>query len=296
MAKDTDVQPKKTVNIYISYAQDDESIYEQLRINLNGLRNIAKTSLVNPYGIDITTSQDIVAGIDIAGLRETNLNAAHIILLLISPTFIYDTQCLTDMYNGLKRAKSGDPTVRTIPIRARAVSDSIWNDLPVYGMQALPRNGKPIPDRSNSRDQILSEVTTDLISVIKDLLPSIPLVARPVPAIQFTDPIAPVKGPGKAVPASKYSEAEIHRHTLILRDELARLYDDVDDIRTVLYDARIQARNVNLRAAPTVIWTSVLQEAQKHMNVLELVTVVERDYPESNVLRSEKLYWQGYSK
>ncbi|BCL77888.1 hypothetical protein ccbrp13_03530 [Ktedonobacteria bacterium brp13] len=296
MLKDTDVQPKKTVNIYISYASDGESIYEKLKINLNGLRNIAKTFKVNPYEIAITTSQDIVAGVDIADLCETNLNAAHIILLLISPAFIYDAQCFTDMNNGLERTKSGDPTVRTIPIKARAVSDSIWTALPVHGLQSLPPYEKTIPDRANSRDQAFSDITEALISVIKSLLPSIPLVATPEPVIQPASPVAAAKGPAKVVPGSKYSEAEVRRHVVILKEQLAYLYDDPANMRNILQNVGIQARDISLGGVPMAAWTNIVEYAQRRKKLLELAAEAFRAFPEDDILAVEVPYWQGYYK
>jgi hypothetical protein len=93
-----------------------------------------------------------------------------------------------------------------------------------------------------------------------------------------------------------YSTVELHRHTLILRDALTVIYDDSSAIRRVVSNAGIPSRNIKLEGKPKNVWTGIIQEVDKRNKFLDLVSAAFSEHPESDVLRSEKSYWQGYTK
>ncbi len=82
---------------------------------------------------------------------QTHLNAAPIILLLISPDFISSDYCYSiEMKQAVKRHEAGG--ARVVPIILRPVE---WKDAPFGKLQALPKHAKPITKWSNRDDAFL---------------------------------------------------------------------------------------------------------------------------------------------
>ena len=294
MAKDTDVQPRKTVNIYISYASGDNSLYEMFRKHMTVIERYARD-----YKLIISNRNGVPPGLFIREECEKNLNAAHIILLLISSSFVKDDQCIVDMDGAMKRHKTeSSSSVIVIPIKLGPVA--MWEKLPASILRSLPSNDIPIAGLGRSeKDAAFSKITDALSNLIDKMLPNIPLVATPAPVIPPfvpASPVSAVKGSGKEVTDSKYSEAEVRRHVVILKGELAYLYDDPANMRNILQNVGIQAHNVSLGGPPTAAWTNIVEYAQRRKKLLELAAEAFRAFPEDDILAAEVPYWQGYYK
>src|SRR5437899_12069056 len=88
---------------------------------------------------------------------DSHIDAAQIILLLISPRFMASNYCYEqEMMHALQRQASGD--VRIIPILLRATD---WKEAPFSNLQGLPRNNKPV-DSWSDRDQAWSEIAGEI--------------------------------------------------------------------------------------------------------------------------------------
>ena len=125
------------LTIFISYAHEDEALCNELEKHL---------SLLQRQGI-ITAWYDrqIVPGANWSQAIDSHLNAASLILLLISPDFLASDYCYNiETPRALERHNRGE--ARVIPIILRPCD---WRDAPFGQLQCLPRDGKSITEWDN---------------------------------------------------------------------------------------------------------------------------------------------------
>jgi tetratricopeptide (TPR) repeat protein len=162
-----DANGTQPLEVYYSYAQEDEQFRKELETHLSLLRR--KGLITNWY------PENISAGTERDPEIRRHLTQAHIILLLISPDFLASDFCYsTEMDLALQRHEARE--ARVIPILVRPVS---WEDAPFSTLQILPKDGTPIlSEKWFSRDDAWLNVVNGLREVIADLQktrrPSIP--------------------------------------------------------------------------------------------------------------------------
>src|SRR5689334_10065080 len=97
----------KSVKLFISYSHRDEELKQQLDKHL--------ASLKRQKVIEAWHDRKIEAGMEWAKQIDNNLNKADIILLLISPDFIFSNYCSEiEMEQAIKRHEAGEAIV--VPI------------------------------------------------------------------------------------------------------------------------------------------------------------------------------------
>ena len=146
-----------SVEICLCHAPEDDKLRRELEKQLKPLQRYLLFDLWHSY--------DIRAGAEIKHEMRNHLNAADIIILLLSPDFLASE----DLYNqivvpAMKRHKDGD--ARVIPVILRPVH---WQEAPLGKLQALPRDGKPITLWENL-DEALFNVTEDIRKAVKDIV------------------------------------------------------------------------------------------------------------------------------
>ncbi len=147
----------KVIKIFYCYAPEDRALLDQLEKHLSPMRRLKQ--------ITGWFNRDILAGTDWAREIETQINAASLILLLISPDFIHSDYCYgVEMQRALERHENG--TAHVIPIILRPV---LWEDTPIGRIQVLPTTGIPITKWSD-RDEALVDVVRGISKVVKMLL------------------------------------------------------------------------------------------------------------------------------
>src|SRR5262249_22386557 len=103
----------------------------------------------------------ITAGEDWKGKIDEHLNSAHIVLLLISSSFLSSDYCFDiEMKRAMERHAEGE--VQVIPVILRHCE---WGFEPLNRFQALPVGGKPVTSWAN-RDEAFSNVTRGIREVI----------------------------------------------------------------------------------------------------------------------------------
>src|SRR5689334_20694120 len=118
--------------VFFSYAHRDKGFRDRLEDHLSNLK----------YRGLITTwhDRDISAGEEWAQQIDISLNKAHVILLLISASFMASEYSYSiEMRRALERHERQEAVV--IPILLRPV---LYTDAPFARLQMLPTNGKPI--------------------------------------------------------------------------------------------------------------------------------------------------------
>jgi hypothetical protein len=133
------------IRIFISYAHEDRPLAEKL---LRQLSILKRQGLIEPWHDRV-----IAAGDDWKDRIDEQLEAAHLILLLVSPDFLDSNYCYNvEMQRALERNLAGE--ARVIPVILRP---SLWSSAPFAALQALPLDGNPVT-RWNDLDSALLDV------------------------------------------------------------------------------------------------------------------------------------------
>ncbi len=116
------------VTIFYSYAHADELLRQELEKHLSSFR---QQGLISEWH-----DRQILAGTDWKGALDKHLNAASVILLLISPDFLASDYCYgIEMQCALERHDKGSACI--IPIMLRPVD---LQGVPLAHLQWLPRD------------------------------------------------------------------------------------------------------------------------------------------------------------
>ena len=124
--------PQLAVEVFCSYAHEDEPYRRQLEAHLSGLKRQGLILLWH--------DQHILPGANWTEIVDEHLETASIILLLISADFLASSFCYgIEMTRALERHEANE--ARVIPIIIRPCD---WQDTPLGKLQALPADAKPI--------------------------------------------------------------------------------------------------------------------------------------------------------
>lgn len=141
--------------IFYSYAEEDERYAKLLQTHLILLK---RQKLINDWYADKITGGRITS-------KElmNHLNAAHIILLLISPYYLA-SEHYAELERAMERHRANE--ARVIPIIVRPTTG--WQDEPFGELQAIPRKEKPI-SQWNNLDEAFAEVAAEVRAVVGEL-------------------------------------------------------------------------------------------------------------------------------
>ena len=146
-----------TVNVFYCYAQEDKVLRDELEKHLALMKR--KDQITGWY------DRDISAGKQWEDEIYSHLNKANIILLLISPDFMYSDYCYSiEMQRALHRHENGD--ARVIPIILRPVD---WDNAPFSKLQVLPTNGTPVSSWKNTDDAFVN-VAKEIRRTVQEFL------------------------------------------------------------------------------------------------------------------------------
>ena len=145
------------VTIFSSYAHEDELLRNELNKHLSGLR---RQGFITEW-----FDRQIVAGTDWAHAIDTHINTASVILLLISPDFIY-SQKLND--GDVKRAMERHDTKEATVIPVLLLPTADLEEAPFGKLLSIPRNGKPVTQWSD-RDAAFAEIAKEIRNVVEAL-------------------------------------------------------------------------------------------------------------------------------
>jgi hypothetical protein len=153
----TALQSIEAVEVFFSYAREDEDLRDELEKHL---------AILKRQGV-ITSWHDRKIGVGKEWECEIDkhLNTARVILLLISPDFMASDYCWSvEVERAMERHKAGEACV--IPIILRPV---YWEDTPFDKLQALPKGAKPVTSWSN-RDEAFLDVADGIKVAVEQLI------------------------------------------------------------------------------------------------------------------------------
>lgn len=150
--------------LFFSYCHADEDLRDQLETHLSGLK---RQGVISSWH-----DRRIMAGTDVGEAIDRHLDAAEVVLLLISPDFIASDYCYErEMTRALERHRKGE--TRVIPVILRPCD---WHELPFGNLLATPKDGKAITTWPNIDSAFL-----DVVTSIKHALNAVGHSAKPEP-------------------------------------------------------------------------------------------------------------------
>ncbi len=144
------------IKVLYSYAHAGEELREQLEKHL---------AILKWQGV-ITDWHDrkIGAGREWEGEIDEHLNAAHVILLLISSDFVASDYCYdVEMQRAMERHEAGE--ARVIPVILRPVD---WQAAPFGRLLALPTDGEAVTEWDN-QDAAFRDIAKGIRKVVEEL-------------------------------------------------------------------------------------------------------------------------------
>lgn len=150
----------KKLKVFISYSHKDEEIKNQLDSHLIGLK---RSDL-----IDVWNDRKCLPGEEWDETIIAELNAAHIIILLISVDFL-NSKYIWEKEVTIAMERFKNKTARVIPIIA---SSCDFAGMPFEYIQALPKNATPIDTfaAGGERARVLSEIAKSIKEVVNFLI------------------------------------------------------------------------------------------------------------------------------
>ncbi len=157
--------PSTPTEVFIASAERDRTLRRALEIQL---------SLLHRRGlVTLWHEQQIEPGTERAQEIDAHLDAAGVIVLLISPAFVASDYCYDQVLpRALKRHADGQAQV--VPVLLRPLDD--WEHAAFGHLQPLPANRRAITDWRN-RERAFTEVVTGIRQAVEALRG--PTVARP---------------------------------------------------------------------------------------------------------------------
>ncbi len=150
-------QSQSTLDVFFSYAHQDEALRDQLQAHLAVLE---RQGLIRTWH-----DRRIGAGQDWAGEIDAKLDAADLVLLLVSPDFVASDYCWdVETRRALERHAARQALV--IPVVLRPVD---FAGAPFGRLRALPADGRPVTIWDD-RDQAFRDVARGLRRLIEEEL------------------------------------------------------------------------------------------------------------------------------
>jgi replicative DNA helicase len=145
------------VRIFYSYSHKDEMLRASLETHL---------SIMKRQGIiEEWYDRKVIPGTDWETEISANLEAADIVLLLVSPDFVASDYCYgRELRRALERYELGQ--ARIVPIVIRPVD---WQHALFRHFQALPQDGKPVTGWANA-DEAWLDITLGLRKVVEEVV------------------------------------------------------------------------------------------------------------------------------
>ncbi len=144
------------MGVFISYSHRDEELKEELEVHLATLKRQGK---IKPW-----QDRSIEAGTEWDATIKAELEAAQIILLLVTPRFM-----ASDYIHKVELARAmerhGDGTARVIPIIMKPVD---LKGTELRQLQALPKDGKPVT-RWDDQDEAFLNVVQGIRRVVDSM-------------------------------------------------------------------------------------------------------------------------------
>ncbi|WP_257386744.1 toll/interleukin-1 receptor domain-containing protein [Tahibacter caeni] len=228
--------------LFVSYAREDKSYREQLGKHLAALRR--------PGLVEVWHDGMIVAGQRFASAIDAQLNAADVILLLVSSDFLDSDYCYSiEMQRALEREQRGEACV--IPVIVRPCA---WKLTPFHGLQIAAGEWPALsqwPNVDEGYAQVVLAVRAAIDGLAARRLASPPHSTAPIPVAAVPMTASRVFSDAERLSFLRRSYADIRRaFDASLRRLSARMFACESELRQV--DAHTFTCHVRRADAPPV--------------------------------------------
>lgn len=148
-----------SIDVFISYSPDDDAERRTLETHLTALQ---RSRLIRTW-----SAHKIGPGQERRAAVDKHIDEAHLILLLISPSFLAsDHHYEVEVTRALDRRRAG--SARVIPIILRPVD---WKGTLIDGLTMLPENARPVSSSGwGSADKAWLNVALGLRGVVDEMM------------------------------------------------------------------------------------------------------------------------------
>ena len=151
-------------SVFFSYSHSDEPLRDRLEIHLAMLKRQGV--------IDVWHDRRLPPGDNIDLGISAQLEAADLILLLVSPDFLASPYCYgVEMSRAIERHSLGE--ARVLPVILRPCD---WHTAPFGKLLATPKDGKPITKHADL-DEAFLEITNAIKAALAAGKPKAPVVS-----------------------------------------------------------------------------------------------------------------------
>jgi TIR domain len=232
-------QPIAPLNAFVFYSHRDEDFKDKLVVHLANLQRQQKILAWHDLAIEPGAEWDVAI--------KQQLEAAEIILLLISPRFLASDYCYSlEMQREIERHDAG--TVRVIPILLKPVD---WQDTPFSKLQALPiadqARAKPITKWDN-QDEAFVEVAKGIRQAVESLqakkstgeptataaIPTPPAISYPVSAVPEPTPSTSAASAAPPAAMSAFRRQRLEMQQAALQGEWQDKMERLTSLRKAL--------------------------------------------------------------
>lgn len=148
--------PIRPLRLFCSYSHRDDALVQDLQSHLAILKRLG---IVADWH-----DRRIGAGTEWRNQIDKNLELAEVIILLISADFLASDYCYeSEMSRAIQKHENGE--TRVIPVIARPCD---WGKAPFGGLQALPKDAKPVT-AWQSQDEAWLEVVKGIRLACEDI-------------------------------------------------------------------------------------------------------------------------------
>ncbi|MFL5627722.1 MAG: trypsin-like peptidase domain-containing protein [Ktedonobacteraceae bacterium] len=146
------------IEVFYSYVEEDEKLVKELQKQLVLMKRLKIITDWYPGKVTLEGEEPDEQIIK-------HLNSARIILLLVSPDYIFSEEHgNVEVERAMERYNAKEAVV--IPINLRNIDN--WREMPFGKLQAIPRNNKPVIEWSN-RDAAFAEIAKEIRGVVERL-------------------------------------------------------------------------------------------------------------------------------
>lgn len=154
---ETPTVERKMLRIFYSYSHKDEQLRNKLESHLAVLK---RNELIENWH-----DRKIGAGNEWKGAIDSNLEAAAVILLLVSANFLNSDYCYdVEVKRAMERHEHG--SAKVVPIILRPCD---WTSAPFGRLQALPTDARAVTDWPN-RDKAFTDIAKGLSDQVRQLI------------------------------------------------------------------------------------------------------------------------------
>ncbi len=173
-------EPPKAVEVFYSYAHEDETLRNELDKHLSFLKH---EGLINSW-----YDHNIAAGEEKTQQINAHLNTAHLILLLISPDFIASNNLYeVQMQRAIERQRIGEAYV--VPVLLRPVD---YKGTPFSKLKVLPSDERPVTSWPNS-DEAFYNIARGIRQAVRELTKTATTLQQPHSFSQANLPVPPAR-------------------------------------------------------------------------------------------------------